>query len=197
MIKSMEYLFELDRMIFLWINHFPHTSYLQTIALFLSGIGSYGFVWFILGFYMFLREEIKDHTFYLLFLLSGLAGYLFVEFILKPGFGRMRPGELIGAIVTSSDLSTSFSFPSGHATMAFALASILAYKEKKLGVFFYILAFFIALSRVYLGKHYPSDVLAGSLIGYCIGRMCIYVYTSGLFHRILKNTKTRKRKKEV
>lgn len=57
------------------------------------------------------------------------------------------------------------SFPSGHATSAFAAATVLAWCEPRGRVWFYVLAAAIAFSRVYLGVHWPSDVLAGALLG--------------------------------
>ena len=61
------------------------------------------------------------------------------------------------------------SFPSGHATGAFAVASVVGSKYSSMRIPVYLLASTVALSRVYLGRHYPSDVLAGAGIGLCAG----------------------------
>jgi undecaprenyl-diphosphatase len=60
------------------------------------------------------------------------------------------------------------SFPSGHAATSFAGAALLATFVPRLAVQFFVLATLIAWSRVYIGVHYPSDVLAGALIGLAV-----------------------------
>jgi undecaprenyl-diphosphatase len=57
------------------------------------------------------------------------------------------------------------SFPSGHATVAFACATVLALAVPRLRVPLFVLAALIAFSRVYVGVHYPFDVLAGAVLG--------------------------------
>ena len=64
---------------------------------------------------------------------------------------------------------TSFSFPSNHATMAFMAAFLLSKEFRKYDLLFYSLAVIVAVSRVYIGVHYPLDVFAGSILGTLIG----------------------------
>lgn len=63
------------------------------------------------------------------------------------------------------DLPVTHSFPSGHATVSFACAAVLALAVPRLRVPLYGLAAAIAFSRVYVGVHYPGDVIAGALLG--------------------------------
>jgi len=63
------------------------------------------------------------------------------------------------------DLPATYSFPSGHATVSFACAAVLALAVPRLRVPLYALAALIAFSRVYVGVHYPFDVLGGALLG--------------------------------
>ncbi len=67
-------------------------------------------------------------------------------------------------------LPATHSFPSGHATVAFACATTLALAVPRLRVPLYVLATLIAFSRVYVGVHYPLDVLAGAVLGIGIAR---------------------------
>jgi membrane-associated phospholipid phosphatase len=89
-----------------------------------------------------------------------------VTFGLKNAVNRPRPeGE--------TERSNS-SFPSGHATGAFALATVFAHQYPRSAIPCYTAAAGIALSRVYLGRHYPSDVLAGAAVGYATARLAIH-----------------------
>lgn len=74
---------------------------------------------------------------------------------------------------SDSDNRFNSSFPSGHVSGAFAVTSIVGSKYGALRIPAYILASAIALSRVYLGRHYPSDVLAGAGLGICAGWLVI------------------------
>ncbi len=61
------------------------------------------------------------------------------------------------------------SFPSGHAIFYFALSTVVYFYNKKLGIVFLISSFLISISRVFAGVHWPSDVLAGALLGIISG----------------------------
>jgi undecaprenyl-diphosphatase len=82
---------------------------------------------------------------------------------------RDRPMYSIGAnavtFVWHPDLEHWSSFPSDHATYLFAIAASLWLISRRWGLFFGLFATFVAVARVYLGIHYPSDVLVGALIG--------------------------------
>lgn len=168
----MNILLTLDIKLFTLINHLPHTSITDAIALALSGVGTAGIIWFLIAAVLFVREEKKDHWFFLPFAAAGTVSWFFVEIVAKPLVARSRPGLEAGTILVGSS-GDGFSFPSGHATIAFALANILSHKEPRFRWFLYTLAVLIALSRVYLGVHYPLDVIAGGVLGWGIGRITL------------------------
>lgn len=164
----MERLLILDQQIFLIINHLPHTELTNALALAISGIGTAGLIWFIITALLFIKEEKKDQWFFLPSLFAGGTSWALVELILKPLVARVRPTELMGAIIVGP-ASHDFSMPSGHATIACAMATMLAHKEPKWRWIFFTLAILISLSRIYLGKHFPLDVIIGGMIGWGIG----------------------------
>jgi undecaprenyl-diphosphatase len=83
---------------------------------------------------------------------------------LQRAFGHRRPD--VSRLVA---LPHSHSFPSGHATTSFACAAVLATLEPRLRAPAILLAAAIAYSRLYVGVHYPADVLAGAALGAAIG----------------------------
>lgn len=147
----------------------PHTPWTDGTALLLSGAGAAGIIWFIIAFILFLKEERGDHRFFLPIVLAGALVGILVNLIVKPLAGRGRPDPLMGAIVVGGSLIRDYSFPSGHAAMSFAAAVVLGRSEPKWRGFLYLLAVLISLSRIYLGKHYPLDVLGGAFLGWGIG----------------------------
>ncbi|MBI4991401.1 phosphatase PAP2 family protein, partial [Candidatus Gottesmanbacteria bacterium] len=90
---------------------------------------------------------------------------------------RPRPEFSIEKTIVVFDRRGTYSFPSGHTALAFAAAYILAKEHKKWSRWYYLLAFLIAFSRIYLGKHYPSDVLFGIIIGISIGYLSLILST--------------------
>ncbi len=98
--------------------------------------------------------------------------------VLKAAFERPRMAHADGSILkllehpAVFDLTGRFnSFPSGHATISFAVALVLAKRYPGGRYFFYLTAVLVAASRVWLGSHYPSDVTAGALLGLGVGHL--------------------------
>ena len=89
--------------------------------------------------------------------------HLFVQ-LLKNSVCRLRPKDVLLNINTFDVSLDYYSFPSGHTTAAFAIATTLALNFPILAVICFPIALLIGISRLYLGVHYPSDVLAGMAI---------------------------------
>lgn len=85
--------------------------------------------------------------------------------ILKRGFGRERPYNMIENINTFKIELKDYSFPSGHTAASFCLAATLSFNMPSISIILYILAMIIGISRIYLAVHYPSDVIVGMVIG--------------------------------
>ncbi len=94
---------------------------------------------------------------------------------LKPLIGRIRPYELKGAIDLIIPIPSDYSFPSGHSAISFAAASAIFAHSKKWGTPALILAALIALSRLYLYVHFPTDILGGAIVGTLCGTAAYFI----------------------
>jgi membrane-associated phospholipid phosphatase len=89
--------------------------------------------------------------------------------VAKRGFRRARPSAAIVGFMARSEDPDPFSFPSGHSTVAFAVATAAIATSPALGVFELLVAAMIGTSRVVLGAHYPVDVVGGMALGFACG----------------------------
>ena len=129
----------------------------------LSYVGSFGIVWLALAVaisgFSWSRPWLWTRVGAAILLAEGISGGL-KEWIERdrPPVADPEPEPLVG-------LPATYSFPSGHATVAFACATILALAVPRLRWPLYALAGLIAFSRVYVGVHFPLDVVAGAALG--------------------------------
>lgn len=153
---------DLDRELRSWvIGH--RAGWLDPFFEGLTHIGSFGIVWLVLAVAISLSSRSRPW----LVLQVGLTVIL-AEAIsggLKPLLRRDRPSDSGTDPLPLVDVPATYSFPSGHATVSFACAAILTFALPRLVVPFYALAALIAFSRVYVGVHYPSDVVVGAVLG--------------------------------
>lgn len=93
------------------------------------------------------------------------------SFVLKPFFGRVRPN------VISGDFSgaPSLSFPSNHAVNVFAMAMVLTWYYRRLWGIWFSGAGIVGYSRVYIGVHYPFDIVGGAVVGVTCALCIIWV----------------------
>lgn len=106
-------------------------------------------------------------------LLGAVLGTSLLVFLTKAAIGRARPchvHEWAAAIHVTAP--TSPSFPSGHSAGSFAFAAFVFVMHRRWGILAAVFASLVALSRVALGVHYPSDILAGAVLGIAIGGLC-------------------------
>lgn len=150
-------------------------SYFQLFYFF----ARYGVVFVFLSF-AYLIWVRKINAFLCSFLAMGIAGLvdLITFAIWKRPFPFVTYSELVNVNTYGMRMESS-SFPSCHTYIAFAVAtSVFLYGHKKLGPVLMVLAIFLAIGRIGVGLHYPSDVIGGALLG--IG--------SGIIAYILTNT---------
>lgn len=105
------------------------------------------------------------------FLSAIIARFIIVELI-RWLWQRPRP-FVENHITLLLEKTNEASFPSGHAAFYFAIAAVVYFYNKKIGLLFLIAAFFISVGRVFSGLHWPSDILAGALVGIFSGWLVV------------------------
>lgn len=176
---------QIDTNLFLFINHLPHNLFLDNFFGLLSFVGEYGTVWFVLTFLLFLKNLAPHRTVrsyeakkLAIIYITGLVSLTLV-FFLKEIFHRPRPEFVLQNVILPFGPDSSFSFPSGHALISFVFATLLVELGQfgKLGkTIIYSLTLFISFSRLYLGYHYPLDLVAGAVMGILVARVAIKIF---------------------
>ena len=155
----------LDANLFLFVNHLPHTHFLNQIFYSLTVGFNGGMFWYITLALAALRDPRKTGEYLREIVLPLTITTALVEYPIKSYFRRRRPFiTIIQAIVIGKKPGT-WSFPSGHSASAFGGAWLLNRTFPRRWGLRYVLASLVAFSRIYLGDHYPGDVASGSLLG--------------------------------
>lgn len=149
-----------------WLSSF-HNSPLDSLMLALSFVGRGGTIWLVLGLVLAVRRRSRARGAWQLALAIGLTSLL-VDQVLKPAVARPRPFDASSEVRLIDRRPGGASFPSGHAANAAAGAYAVGRLWPEGHVVLWTLAGSIALSRVYVGAHYPLDVIGGA----CVGLLC-------------------------
>ena len=170
----MDYILALDGEILLWIQLYLRHEVLTPVLTFITHLGDKGLFWIVLSLLLLIKKSTRKTGF--LSLLSLLITFLIVNVCMKNGFARIRPYETLTDLLLLIEKQSDFSFPSGHSASSFASAVVLFKRlPKRYGIPILILAVLIAFSRIYMGVHYPTDILAGILIGSIVALLIVYV----------------------
>ena len=153
----------LDEVTFYWLFRFTRLWRDSRTAIWVSRSGDGPYYAALAG--ILIAATVEGSTVFLQRALIGFAIELPLYWWLKNTLRRARPAlERLSfrPVITPAD---RFSFPSGHSTAAFLFAGLAAVSFPAWAMVFYVWASLVALSRVALGVHFPSDILAGALLG--------------------------------
>lgn len=157
-----------DLQILMWLQENVRTDWLTPVMKGVSFLGDGG--WFFILFAIVLTVNKKTRRTGWICVANLALAILCCNVILKPLIARVRPYDLYAPLIPLGH-ENDFSFPSGHTNCAFAVAFVLmrawrSGKERVIAWCMLVLSVLIAFSRLYLGVHYPTDVIAGILLPY-------------------------------
>ena len=109
---------------------------------------------------------------------------------LKPAVGQLRPCKVLEDINLLVGCGGRYSFPSGHAMGTMAMAIWFGQFYKKWKLYFIIFAVTVSISRIYVGKHWPSDVIGGMLFGFGIAFLFLKLWEGYVANRLLTDNQT-------
>jgi undecaprenyl-diphosphatase len=161
----------LDYSAFQWLRS-HHSPFLDVMMAGVSDIARGGAIWLALAFLIGIVLRSRWPAVVQVVLAITLA-YLVTDFAAKPFFNRSRPFESYTEARVYGIKPATRSFPSGHAASAIAGAYALARLAPEAGAIFWIAAVLVAFSRVYLGVHYPGDVVSGAILGFAIAAFVV------------------------
>lgn len=151
--------------------------YLDKVMPIVTAMGNLGFVWIVIVVFLMLHGQYRmiGSIVALTLIISTSIGEGIIKHIVK----RIRPCNCISNINLLISKPMSYSFPSGHTLSSFAVAEMLSMFFIRYKLIFIVIAILIAFSRLYLYVHYPSDVLAGVIIGILCSKLIYITFQKG------------------
>ncbi len=159
----------------LFVQEVIRNPLLNPIMVGITMLGNGGFIWILISLGLLFSKKTRKYGW-----ICGIALILMLfatNGLIKPLVARARPYEAIDALQALVPPPHGTSFPSGHTASAFAVAVVLFRNiDKKISGWILALAVLISLSRIYVGVHYPTDVLGGALLGIVCAFLAQFLY---------------------
>lgn len=182
-------MFSIDTSIFEFIYNLPHPAFLNAFFIAVSALAHPKLIFIPLVIcFLLLHHKKLGWIIFEAVMASGFAAVFSQS--LKYLFNRPRPFEALDSASSLDVMALGSAFPSVHSAFAFAIAFVLAANTKKpvYKILWFSYAFLTAVSRIWLGVHYPLDVICGAVIGTMFGLLSIkftpILYRSLTHHKL-------------
>lgn len=172
--EILEWIYTIDAQILLFIQQYLRSDMVTWFWKGITFLGDGGWFWIALALVLLISPKTRKAG--VTAALALAIGSLVTNLVLKNAVARIRPYDAVEGLIPLVAKLKDYSFPSGHTCASFACA-VVYYKmfPGKPGKAVVILAVLIGLSRLYVGVHYPTDVLAGGLIGWASAAVAVYL----------------------
>src|SRR3989344_1356855 len=167
----------MDYFLFQKINNLAgQWAYLDTLGIFFARYSGYALILILLLF------SVRNYRKYWPMVVGAFSAAIVSRFIITEiirfFWPRLRPFVENQANLIISQSSTEPSFPSGHASFYFTISAVVYFYNKKLGIIFFAVSVFMGLARIFVGVHWPSDILFGVLVGILSGCLAVRIFKS-------------------
>lgn len=172
----LERLVELDTYLFYLLNYRAQNAVLDFLMPILTNLDYWRVPIALLAIALLIFGKKKGRVALLLLILGITLSDQVCNNLLKPLVGRVRPCHVLENVHLLINCTDSFSFPSSHATNIFTGMIVFSFVYPKLRIGLLIIAALVAYSRVYVGVHYPFDVVAGTALGIACATTIVVIY---------------------
>ena len=184
----LDWLQNIDINILYYIQNNLRTPFLNEFMTNFTSLGNMGLIWIGLTLLMLIYPKSRKAG--ICSTISMILCALSVNLVIKNVVARTRPYETYELVRCLIPPENDYSFPSGHTSIAFAsMLPVYCMLGKKIGILAIIAATLMAVSRLYVCVHYPSDVLVGLIIG----SVCAIISCKIIYPRLLKIVEQRKK----
>lgn len=171
-----------DSSILCAIKKYVQNKYLDILMPMITNMGNLGVIWIMMAVVLLLDKphRLVGDVVILTLIISTIIG----EGIVKNIVRRVRPCNQQSNVSLLISRPISYSFPSGHTLSSFAVAEVLSMYFTQYKLIFMAIAFLIALSRLYLYVHYPTDIIAGIIFGTLCSKLIFIILQGGYIQKI-------------
>jgi undecaprenyl-diphosphatase len=174
---------KLDTLVLFTINKHIQNKYLDVLMPMVTKLGNLGTIWIAIAILLLLDKPYRMIG--IIVLVTLILSTIIGEGVVKHLVRRIRPciyGSKIKLLITKP---MSYSFPSGHTLSSFAVADVLSVYFTEYKLIFIGIAFMIALSRIYLYAHYPTDIIFGIILGLLCSKLVLNGLQEGYLQKFI------------
>jgi undecaprenyl-diphosphatase len=195
--QAIVFLVKLDKELFLFLNLKLQNRFFDFLMPFITEFKNWRILFFLIILAMLIFGRKKERIAAVLVLIVlGMADSS-VNLLLKSWIGRVRPCNVFLQVHLLAGCSHSGSFPSSHAANIFAAGTILTFFYRRVWLIWLAIAVTVSFSRIYVGVHYPLDVLGGAVYGILLAAVILIVSKSVFSSLNLSESKLRSGQDEV